>query len=104
MSGRCKPPNKIDFLCMSPSEIKRILYPKDQSNLIERGKKKIWSIKHRHRKRDLAKPKRYPNLSKRWRMLTKRFSNKSGLIKIFQLQRIFTGYFQILVEYLIFSM
>lgn len=84
---QCKSPRRIDFLCMSPSEIKRILYPKDKSGLIERGKKKIWSIKHRHRKRGTTKDQRtsprhctqYTHLSKPWRMLTKRFGTKSGL-------------------------
>ena len=98
MSERCKSPRRIDFLCMSPSEIKRILYHKDKSSLLERGKKKIWSIKHRHRKRrtttkdQRTSPRlrtRYSNLSKPWRMLTKRFVSKSGSFELPIEQKLF---------------
>jgi hypothetical protein len=81
---------------LSPSDIKRILYPKDRSNIIERGKKKFCSIKHRHRINNEKKISRYfhtkyyHKIHKPWRMITRRFISKSGRIENRDLYFIFS--------------
>lgn len=75
---------KLDFPKMSPSDIKRIFYSKERSNMIERGKRKFWWIKHRHRTSNEKKISRYIHtryhkIHKPWRMITKRFRSKPGL-------------------------
>ncbi len=90
--------NKIDFHLMSPSDIKRILYPKERSSIIECGKKKLWSIKHYHRKSNTSKEKRitlryintkYRKIRKPWRNISKRFISKPGLFEIFRFEFLF---------------
>lgn len=84
MSEHSKLSNKINFLIMSPSDIKRILYPKQKSSFIERGKKKFWSIKHCHRNHNTSKERkalRYQKIRKSWRIINK----KPGLFIIYPL-------------------
>jgi hypothetical protein len=90
MSEHYKLSNKINFSIMSPSDIKRMLYPKQKSSMIERGKKKLWSIKHYHHNNNTSKRKRvsryinsrYQKIHKPWRIISKRFVSKPGLFKI----------------------
>ncbi len=88
MSEHYKLFNKINFCNMSPSDIKRILYPKQKSSIIERGKKKIWSIKHRHRNSNTLKEKRisrciHTKYEKTWRMISQKFVSKPDPQRIF---------------------
>lgn len=87
MSDHYKLSNKINFPPMSPTDIKRILYPKQKSSFIERGKKKLWSIKHRHWKDNPSKEKissrcintKHQKIQKPWKILKKKFILKKGL-------------------------
>lgn len=90
MSEHYKLSNKINIPLMSPSDIKRILYPKQKSSFIERGKRKLWSIKHRHWKNNALKEKKtsrsintkYQRIKKPWRIISKKFILKPGLFQI----------------------
>ncbi len=82
MSEHYQLSNKIDFPIMSPSDIKRILYSKEKSSIIERGKKKFWSIKHRHTSKEKRALRyinsRYQKIHKPWKMIRKKFVFKPG--------------------------
>jgi hypothetical protein len=95
MSEHYKLSNKIDFPIMSPSDIKRILYSKQKPNIIERGKKKFLSMKHRHRNASKEKRisrcinSRYQKIHKPWRIISKRFISKPGRFEIIILNLFF---------------